>query len=138
MAIVTLGALTLRLTHHALFKRHRYEVFADDGSGCFLYAGGVTAYKTKQCVVIHDLFILEPYRRQGIARLLLGTASGKGRSSLHVYEYNTEARQLYESLGYVVVGSKGEPRMLRMVREKTILVETKDDEQIHAQTSCAD
>jgi len=55
---------------------------------------------------IYDLFVLESFRRQGIAaeamRLLEVEALGLGVSSLalHVFGYNLAARALYQKLGY--------------------------------------
>ena len=57
---------------------------------------------------IFDLFIAEPYRRQGIAaqamRLLESEAQRLGVSTLalHVFGYNMAARSLYEKLGYKI------------------------------------
>jgi GNAT superfamily N-acetyltransferase len=57
---------------------------------------------------IYDLFVAEPFRRQGIARqamlliekeaLTLGVRS----LALHAFGHNTPARALYEKLGYSI------------------------------------
>ena len=103
MAEIILAGQTFRLTHHAMLKRHRFEAFAkvDDS---FVYAGGVTAYRTASHIVIHDLFITEAYRRKGLARTLLGAAVKARKrcsSSLKVYADNHGAIALYTSLGFV-------------------------------------
>ena len=57
---------------------------------------------------IYDLFVAEPFRRQGIAveamRLLEKEALGFGVGSLalHVFGYNVAARGLYQKLGYEI------------------------------------
>ena len=57
---------------------------------------------------IYDIFIGEPFRRQGIARqamnLLEKEAVRLGLKSLalHVFGFNTAARYLYEQLGYSI------------------------------------
>ena len=57
---------------------------------------------------IYDLFVAEPFRRQGIAveamRLLEKEALsfGVGSLALHVFGYNVAARGLYQKLGYEI------------------------------------
>jgi RimJ/RimL family protein N-acetyltransferase len=57
---------------------------------------------------IYDLFVAEPFRRQGIAaeamRLLENEALSLGVRSLalHVFGYNLGARALYQKLGYEI------------------------------------
>ncbi len=57
---------------------------------------------------IYDIEIHEPYRRHGYARQAMlelekvAHQMGLQQLALHVFAYNTGARQLYESLGYSV------------------------------------
>ncbi len=57
---------------------------------------------------IYDLFIEDPYRRQGLASqamLALETEArtlGLGSLALHVFGHNVGARALYEKLGYKI------------------------------------
>jgi len=60
---------------------------------------------------VYNLHVLPQYRGMGVGRLLLmeadGWAAGRGFTSigLHVADFNTPARRLYESAGYRLVGS---------------------------------
>jgi GNAT superfamily N-acetyltransferase len=57
---------------------------------------------------IYDVFVEEPYRRQGIATQAMLLAEreavrlGCRALALHVFGHNTAARSLYEKLGYQV------------------------------------
>jgi ribosomal protein S18 acetylase RimI-like enzyme len=57
---------------------------------------------------IYDLFVGEPYRRQGIAKRALLLLEKEARNlgvanlGLHVFGHNTAARALYEKLGYSI------------------------------------
>jgi GNAT superfamily N-acetyltransferase len=57
--------------------------------------------------ILNDLFIDEPYRNQGIARLLMGAAENFAKETaatriiLATQVANLPARSLYRSLGYV-------------------------------------
>jgi ribosomal-protein-alanine N-acetyltransferase len=61
-------------------------------------------------VDIHNLAVAPPFRRRGIGRALLSETiaeakqAGSRHVTLEVRRSNTEARRLYESLGFVVKG----------------------------------
>ena len=69
------------------------------------------------CGAIHDLWVEEPVRRDGVARLLIGAAidelEGKGapRVVLHTAVQNTIAQRLFEQLGF-------RRTMVEMTRER--------------------
>lgn len=77
-------------------------------------AGGVLAYCIFQIVLdelhIHNLAVAGPVRRRGLARRLLARAfslafeRGARRVLLEVRESNRAARELYDALGFHVVG----------------------------------
>ena len=57
---------------------------------------------------IYDLFIEEPYRRQGLAAQAMLALEDEARAlglqslALHVFGHNLGARALYEKLGYEI------------------------------------
>jgi ribosomal protein S18 acetylase RimI-like enzyme len=57
---------------------------------------------------VHDLYVLDDMRRQGVARALMAAAErwaqarGADSVELVVYEFNEAAQRLYEQLGYAV------------------------------------
>jgi ribosomal protein S18 acetylase RimI-like enzyme len=59
-----------------------------------------------RALILNDLFVLENYRRSGVARMLMQAArafaetSGAVSLSLETAADNVKARALYESLGY--------------------------------------
>lgn len=61
----------------------------------------------KRVWILNDLFVDEPYRKQGIAKLLMSAAeqfareSGAVRLVLATQISNVAAQALYESLGYI-------------------------------------
>lgn len=63
---------------------------------------------------IYNLYVAPDYRRRGIARMLLYEAEDWTRSrnlgsiALHVIDWNSAARSLYESMGYVLVHTHNE------------------------------
>ncbi len=105
-----------RREHRLLLKdglkskfHHLYTIREAEGD----QAVGVLWFKanlelSKAAGFIFDLEIDEPFRRKGYARQAMlelekiARAMGLRQLALHVFAYNTEARALYESLGYTV------------------------------------
>ncbi len=71
---------------------------------------------------IYNLYVVPEYRRQGLGKTFIDKAEGftekEGlkKIALHVIEWNTAARKLYESSGYELIHSHNESRFY----EKTI------------------
>lgn len=74
-----------------------------------------------QLTWIFNLYVIPQFRRKGIARQLLQHIEAwtrkqrLSRIGLHVIEWNTAARKLYESLGYSLVHSHNESRFYEKV-----------------------
>lgn len=89
--------------------------------------GAVTGFLASRRVApeeweILNLAVAPAFRRLGVARTLLKTLleSVVGDIFLEVRESNTPARQLYESLGFTVVGSR--PAYYRSPPEASIVM----------------
>jgi ribosomal protein S18 acetylase RimI-like enzyme len=60
----------------------------------------------KRIWILNDLFVVEPYRQQGVAKALINAAAnfaretGAVRIALSTQKFNKTAQALYESLGY--------------------------------------
>lgn len=71
---------------------------------CFL---GYSTYQQKVLLNIHDYYIRQGHRGQGLGRRFLQyiegecRSSGYGRITLEVYDDNPRARQLYASSGFI-------------------------------------
>ena len=69
----------------------------------------------------YNLHVIPEYRRKGIASSLVDEAEkctkSKGLSSigLHVVDFNTAARQLYESKGYCLVATHNESNFYKKI-----------------------
>lgn len=69
---------------------------------------------TDQHVWIYNLNVLPKFRRKGLASKLMSLAEqyakkkGLNTVALHVVEFNTKARKLYEKLGYRLVATHNE------------------------------
>lgn len=67
---------------------------------------GFSTFSAKPIVNIHDLYVREEYRRQGVAKALFAAveeqakAIGACRVTLEVRQDNEKAQALYRSLGY--------------------------------------
>jgi ribosomal protein S18 acetylase RimI-like enzyme len=86
-------------------------------------AGAVEADDRDSDVIISNIQILPSHQRRGIGsrllRLLIAQASERGRGvSLQVLETNTDARKLYERLGFTVTASA--PPHIQMTRPHRI------------------
>lgn len=75
---------------------------------CFL---GYSTYQQKVLLNIHDYYIRQGHRGQGLGRRFLQYIevecrnSGYGRMTLEVYDDNPRARQLYASSGFIGDGN---------------------------------
>jgi GNAT superfamily N-acetyltransferase len=71
---------------------------------CFL---GFSTFAGRPLMNIHDVHVIRPAQRRGVARRLLGAVEAKARQldccklTLEVYEDNTAARALYRKIGFV-------------------------------------
>lgn len=72
---------------------------------------GMLVYPTKDCMATEFIFTTEERRREGLAKEMIGEVAkvlfGRGcaKVMLHVFEENTVAIRLYESLGYTYAGA---------------------------------
>ena len=84
---------------------------------CFL---GLSTFRARPLLNIHDLAVLPEWRGQGIGRALLAAAEDRARQrgccrlTLEVQDTNERALRLYERFGFsdFVVGSSGPTRFL--------------------------
>ena len=84
---------------------------------CFF---GVSTFRARPLVNIHDLAVLPAYRGRGVGRALLGAVEDHARSrgccklTLEVQDDNTPARTLYQRFGFedVVYGDSAATRFL--------------------------
>ena len=104
------------------FTKKRYEKLLDKGDKWFLALDnenvvgivGVRVWQTeKKQYTINELYVDENYRHKGIGKKLLETAMMYARRnieenkdfsrhiSLGVYEFNKDAKALYEKMGFV-------------------------------------
>lgn len=103
------------------WTRAMYESeITNAGVSCFMLARGPDRAVVGFCsywrvideIHINNLAVLPAYRRQGIARALIGrifrdaAAQGAVRALLEVRRSNDEARRLYEALGFTVAGTR--------------------------------
>ena len=84
-------------THESLFG---------EAVGMAICFEGFSTFSAKPIVNIHDLYVREEYRRQGVAKALFAAveeqakAIGACRVTLEVRQDNEKAQALYRSLGY--------------------------------------
>lgn len=78
----------------------------DQISGFIQLYPSFSSVSLKRLWILNDLFVAVPYRRKGVARLLMETAkqyaqeTGAIRIILVTQQSNHAAQELYESLGY--------------------------------------
>ena len=86
-----------------------FSVLAFDGDTPVGLVNAVEGFSTFACrplVNVHDVVVLEPYRRRGIAAQMFAEVEAIARErgacklTLEVLEGNTAARQLYAALGF--------------------------------------
>lgn len=87
---------------------------------CFV---GFSTFAARPLVNVHDLVVLAPYRRRGVARGLLQCVEARARAldccklTLEVLEDNAAARALYRSFGFADADAGGgAPRTLFLER----------------------
>jgi ribosomal protein S18 acetylase RimI-like enzyme len=81
---------------------------------------GISSFRARPLLNIHDLAVRPGYRGQGVGRALLAAAETRARDrgccklTLEVQDDNTPARTLYERFGFrdVVYGDSGPTRFL--------------------------
>jgi ribosomal protein S18 acetylase RimI-like enzyme len=92
------------------FQKNDSTIFVVSNNGCLI--GFTQLYPSfssvsMKCIwILNDLFVKEPYRNQGAAKLLLSAAADFARETeavriiLATQTSNTAAQALYESLGF--------------------------------------
>lgn len=79
---------------------------ADRPAGVAICFTGLSTFAARLLVNVHDICVLAPYRRQGIARALFARIEQEARArdackiTLEVLSGNDEAKRLYQSLGF--------------------------------------
>ncbi|WP_373504856.1 N-acetyltransferase family protein [Aestuariivirga sp.] len=74
-------------------------------AGCAIWHRSFSTFRGRETMYLEDLSVLEAYRRQGIARMLLkavarlAVARGMASISWHLMAWNDGARALYEEAG---------------------------------------
>jgi GNAT superfamily N-acetyltransferase len=80
--------------------------------GLMRAAPEVPVFVEQRCGVLDGLAVDAAWRRRGIGRLLVRAVEswavrlGAPWVELNVYEFNAEARQFYEALGYLPLSTK--------------------------------
>lgn len=108
------------LPREDVFPREHYDRWMEDPDGFFLgafdgetLAGLARAtlwhesgmVKGVNTVCLDDIYVLEPYRRRGIARKLFGAVEAWARENeavrleLHVWDFNQKAIAMYREMG---------------------------------------
>ena len=116
---LTLDAIAQRLGSDSEDKSFVLAAFVEDRpvgmAGFFQEEGPKTMHRAR----IWGVYVAEPWRRKGIARILLTEIIGRAQSrpgleliTLAVGTTQTPAKQLYESLGFVVYGH--DPRAIKV------------------------
>jgi ribosomal protein S18 acetylase RimI-like enzyme len=92
----------------------------DQPVGVAVCFSGLSTFRAKPLLNVHDLAVLPQYRGRGIGRALLQTAEDHARQkgccklTLEVLDDNTRARALYRRFGFrdFVLGESGPTRFL--------------------------
>lgn len=92
----------------------------DETVGAAVCFFGLSTFRARPLLNIHDLAVLHPYRGRGIGKALLAAAEehakqrGCCKLTLEVQDDNTRARMLYERFGFedVVYGKSAATRFL--------------------------
>ncbi len=90
-------------------------------------AGYICFWSVAGEIQVLDIAVRRDLRRRGIGRKLIETATQAGREenagcvTLEVRESNLEARKLYETLGFRIIGRR--PNYYAITKESAILME---------------
>jgi GNAT superfamily N-acetyltransferase len=89
---------------------------------CFL---GFSTFAGRPLLNIHDVHVIRPAQRRGVARRLLDAVEAKARQlgccklTLEVYEDNTAARALYRSYGFISDPCR-QPERMNLFQQKPL------------------